>query len=49
VRTIDINLTPAESALLSQEEWESLCDGLKSKLVSRSAQVSQYRLFVSPA
>jgi hypothetical protein len=49
VRTIDINLTPAESTLLSQEEWESLCDGLKSKLVSRSAQVSQYRLFVSPA
>jgi hypothetical protein len=49
VRTIDINLTPAAGALLSEEEWKSLCEGLKTKLVSRSAQVSQYRLFVSPA
>ena len=49
VRTVDINLMPAADAVLSQEEWERLCNSLKTKLVSRSAQVSQYRLFVSSA
>lgn len=49
VRTIDVSLTPATDALLSAEEWQSLCDNLKPKLLSRSAQVGHYRLFVSPA
>ncbi|OUJ74799.1 type VI secretion system baseplate subunit TssF [Hymenobacter crusticola] len=44
IRTIDVCLTPAPDCMLREADWEVLCAGLKTKLVSRSGQVSPYRI-----
>lgn len=45
MRTVDIFLTPPPNDPLSPDEWEITLEGLRQKLIDRSGQVTQYRLF----
>jgi len=45
MRTVDIYLTPPQTDLLSADEWEITLEGLRQKLIDRSGQVTQFRLF----
>jgi hypothetical protein len=48
-RTINIILTPVESADLKSKEWEVLCEQLRSKLQSRSGLSNNYRILLQSA
>lgn len=48
-RTINIILTPVESADLKSREWEVLCEQLRSKLQSRSGMSHNYRILLQAA
>ena len=45
MRTVDIYLTPPLTDPLTADEWEITLEGLRQKLIVRSGQVIQYRLF----
>lgn len=48
-RTINVILTPVESADLKNKEWEVLCEQLRSKLQSRSGLSNNYRILLQAA
>lgn len=45
-RTIDISIIPSQSERLDNEEWNLLCDQLKSKLEMRSGMSNHYRILL---
>ena len=45
-RTIDVKLTPVETDTLDNQEWQVLCEQLRSKLQTRSAVTNHYRIFL---
>ncbi|TAE24139.1 MAG: hypothetical protein EAZ91_20995 [Cytophagales bacterium] len=45
MRTVDVFLTPPSTDPLTPDEWEITLEGLRQKLIDRSGQVIQYRLF----
>jgi hypothetical protein len=49
IRTLDVHLIPAATQQLSDAEWQQLSNNLLTKLVSRSGQVSHYRVLRSAA
>ncbi|PST83458.1 hypothetical protein C7T94_12915 [Pedobacter yulinensis] len=48
IRTTDIFLRPAESARLQAEEWESLLELTRSRLLARSSMDAHFRLMLEP-
>lgn len=46
-RTIDVVLTPLDSQAGDSEEWQVICQQLKSKLQSRSGMSNYYRVMVN--
>ena len=47
-RTVDVTLTPASQKVGDQDEWEQLCNQLKSKLQTKSGMSYNYRLLSEP-
>ncbi len=47
MRTVDINVYPADDCTLTKTEWGVVLDGLLQKLIQRSGQVTPYRLFLA--
>jgi hypothetical protein len=48
-RTINVVLTPVESADLKSREWQVLCEQLRTKLQSRSGLSNNYRIMLQSA
>ncbi|PAW92066.1 hypothetical protein CKK33_00570 [Mucilaginibacter sp. MD40] len=46
-KTVDIYLKPVDNLRLSAEEWDTLLDLLKTKLINRSVINSHYRFFLN--
>jgi hypothetical protein len=45
-KTIDVILTPSPQHKLDEQEWQSLCDLLLSKLKNRSGMSNNYRVLL---
>ncbi len=45
-RTIDVAITPSHADKLDENEWDLLCDQLKSKLEMRSGMSNRYRILL---